>query len=116
MGGAEALAAVGRLLPSRLLKCSHLKHKYFGRCAHATHKPSTIPLGPRSYTPAVFRPIFREASEFTDATPITACNDILLTAAQQAACAKCIGIKRCDACLATVSDTYWGVDQSSCTW
>lgn len=78
--------------------------------------PQSSSNPPRSYTPAVFQPILVEVSEFTNAKTITACNDTRLTATQQAACAKCIGIKRRDACLATVSDTYWGVDQSSCTW
>lgn len=68
------------------------------------------------YTLAVIGPIFYEDSDFTAAAPITACNDVLLSPAQQAACARCIGITRRDECLATVSDTYWGVDQHSCTW
>lgn len=77
-----------------------------------------LPLLPRTcrYTPAVIEPIFYEDTDFTAAAPITACNITWLSDVQQAACARCIGITRRDACLATVSDTFWGVDQHSCTW
>lgn len=54
--------------------------------------------------------------KFLSVAPPTVCNDVRLTAAQQAACAKCIAIKQRDACLATVSNTFYGADEHSCTW
>ena len=71
-----------------------------------------------SYTPAVIAPLIYDDDEykFLRASRITACNDTRLSAAQQSACAKCIGIKSRAACLATISNIYFGVDEHSCTW
>lgn len=57
-----------------------------------------------------------DSVKFLNVARLTTCNDARLTATQQAACAKCIGIKRRDACLATVSNTFYGADEHSCTW
>ncbi len=67
---------------------------------------------PHSYTPA----IINSASGALPSPPITACNDARLSAGQQAACLKCIGIKRRDACLKTTAATYWHADDQSCAW
>jgi len=71
-----------------------------------------------SYTPAVIAPLIYDDDEgkFLKASPISACTDPRLSAAQQSTCAKCIGIKSRAACLAAVSNTYFGVDEHSCTW
>ena len=68
-----------------------------------------------SYTPAVFPRKYVSKPDFLR-DPLLACNDTRLTATQQAACLKCISIRRRDTCLATVSDTFWGADEQSCTW
>lgn len=64
----------------------------------------------------MFPPSPNSYQEWLLQAPYTACNDTRLEALEQAACLKCISLRRRDACLKTTSDTFWGADKQSCTW